>query len=56
MSNHRKSQRTLENLAAGDIELSAEDLKEIEEVLEKHPVNGTRYVDGVPTERLRLWG
>ncbi|KAH9972578.1 aldo/keto reductase [Lactifluus volemus] len=50
------SKRTLENLAGGDVELSSEDLAEIDKVLETHTVKGGRYVDAVPNEKLLLWG
>ena len=52
----RNSKRTLENLAGGDVELSSEDLAEIDKVLETHTVKGGRYVDAVPNEKLLLWG
>ncbi|KAH9997726.1 aldo/keto reductase [Russula compacta] len=47
--------RTQENLQAGDVVLSAEDLAEIAQLLEKYPRKGARYVDGVPEEQLGLW-
>jgi len=47
--------RTLENLGAGDVELSTEDLAEIGQLLEKYPRKGTRYIDGVEEENLHLW-
>lgn len=39
----RNQKRTLENLAGGDVELSKEELEEIDEVLKKNPVMGHRY-------------
>ncbi|KAI9456301.1 aldo/keto reductase [Russula earlei] len=48
--------RTLENLQAGDVELTAEDLAEISELLEKYPRKGARYVDGLTEQQLHLWG
>ncbi len=36
------AKRALENLAAGDVELSAEDLAEIAQLLEKYPRKGAR--------------
>ena len=51
----RNIKRTLENLQAGDVELSAEDLAEIAQLLEKYPRKGARYVDGVTEEQLGLW-
>ncbi|KAH9929049.1 aldo/keto reductase [Epithele typhae] len=46
--------RHLENIAAADVELTGEDLAEISKVLEKG-VKGSRIMDGVPAEKLRLW-
>ncbi|KAH9922355.1 aldo/keto reductase [Epithele typhae] len=40
--------------AAADVELTGEDLAEISKVLEKG-VKGSRIMDGVPAEKLRLW-
>ncbi|EIM92627.1 Aldo/keto reductase, partial [Stereum hirsutum FP-91666 SS1] len=51
-----KAERTLENMVGGEIVLSAEDLKEIDALLAKHPVQGSRYIDGVPSQVLHLWG
>jgi len=48
--------RTLENQAAGDVELSAEDLAEIGKLLEEYPRKGGRYVEGLTDEQLHLWG
>jgi hypothetical protein len=45
----------LENLSAGDVELSAEDLAEIGELLKKYPRKGARYMDGVEGDKLLLW-
>ena len=39
----RHYERTLENLAAGDIILSEEDLDSIKQVLDSIPVKGDRY-------------
>jgi diketogulonate reductase-like aldo/keto reductase len=47
--------RTLENLSAGDVELSEEDLAEIAQLLEKYPRKGARYIDGVKEDQLHLW-
>lgn len=52
----RNKKRTLENLAGGDIELSPEELTEIDNVFEIHTVKGSRYIDGIPNEKLHLWG
>lgn len=48
--------RTLENLAGGDIELSPEELAEIDKVFETHTVKGSRFIDEIPDEKLHLWG
>lgn len=56
MHGHSKAERTVENAAAGEIALTAEDLKEIDAVLEKYPVHGVRHIIGVPKEALHLWG
>jgi hypothetical protein len=45
----------LENLSAGDVELSADDLAEIAQLLETYPRKGARYVDGVAEDKLELW-
>jgi hypothetical protein len=51
----RNVKRTLENLLAGDMELSGEDLAEIVALLEKYPTKGARYMDGVTDKQLNLW-
>jgi len=50
------AKRTLENLSAGNVELSTEDLAEIAQLLEKYPRKGARYVDGLTEQQLLLWG
>jgi pyridoxine 4-dehydrogenase len=50
------AKRTLENIAGGNVELSDEDLSEIDRVLSSHAVKGGRYVDTVPDAKLHLWG
>jgi len=50
------AKRTLENLSAGDVELSSEDLAEIAQLMEKYPRKGARYVDNLTEEQLHLWG
>ncbi|KAJ6573802.1 aldo/keto reductase [Mycena vulgaris] len=50
-----KSTRTMENLEAGDIVLSAEELKEMDEIITKHGVKGDRSV-GLTDEQMHLWG
>lgn len=49
------AKRAIENLVAGDVELSAEDLAEIGLLLEKYPTKGGRYVDGLSDKQLHLW-
>jgi diketogulonate reductase-like aldo/keto reductase len=51
----RNVKRTLENLSAGDVELSTENLAEIAQLLEKYPRKGARYIDGVEEDKLLLW-
>jgi diketogulonate reductase-like aldo/keto reductase len=51
----RNVKRTSENLLAGDVELSGEDLAEIAELLERYPRKGARYVDGVAEQQFDLW-
>lgn len=50
------SKRTLENLSAGDVVLSSEDLAEIAQLMEKYPRKGARYVDHLTEQQLHLWG
>jgi hypothetical protein len=38
------------------VELSEEDLAEIDKVLETHTIKGGRYVDTMSDEMLHLWG
>ncbi|KAI0257207.1 aldo/keto reductase [Lactifluus subvellereus] len=47
--------RTLENLLAGDVDLSGEDLAEIAALLEKYPTKGARYFDDITDQHLNLW-
>ncbi|ETW79569.1 Aldo-keto reductase 6 [Heterobasidion irregulare TC 32-1] len=47
--------RTLENLQGADVALTSAELKEIDTILETHPVAGGRYIDGMET-RFNLWG
>lgn len=49
-----QASRTLENLAAGDIRLSYEEVKEIDGVLESNPIRGDRYF-GLSDELAHLW-
>ncbi|KAJ7271737.1 aldo/keto reductase [Mycena rebaudengoi] len=50
-----KASRTLENLHAGDVVLSAADVQEMNDIIAKHGVKGDRQI-GVPDEMLHLWG
>ncbi|KAF9064030.1 aldo/keto reductase [Rhodocollybia butyracea] len=50
-----KSSRTLENLQAGDIKLTALEIKAIDDILADNPVVGDRYFGG-PPEKFHLWG
>lgn len=52
---NRNKKRTLENLEGGDIELTPEELQEIDEVLNTHTIAGGRYIDELET-RFNLWG
>ena len=47
--------RTLENLSAGDVELTTEELAEIRQLLEKFSRKSARYIDGVEEDKLHLW-
>ena len=49
----RKKERILENVAASDIELSSEDMAEMEKILETNPVHGHRYFG--PQVDAMLW-
>ncbi|KAF8274160.1 NADP-dependent oxidoreductase domain-containing protein [Lactarius quietus] len=49
------AKRTLENMVAGDMELSAEELAEIGLLLERYPTKGGRYMDGLNDKQLLLW-
>jgi len=53
---HRKSTRTLENLAGGDVELNEEELKAINEAIGKHEITGDRYFGVDDHETGYLWG
>ena len=52
----RNKKRNLENLAAGDVELTAAELAAIDDILTKHSVKGGRYNDHVDPKMLHLWG
>ncbi|KAJ3965972.1 aldo/keto reductase [Lentinula raphanica] len=51
-----KASRTLENLEAGDVLLTSEEMKAVEKVLVEHPVSGERYIGGPTNAHLHLWG
>ena len=51
----RRKERTLENLAGGDVILTEEEKQEVAHILETHPVKGGRYADDPSTDAL-LWG
>ena len=50
----RNIKRTLENLQAGDVELSGEDLAEIGQLWETYPAKCGRYIDGME-QHLHIW-
>ncbi|KAF7325048.1 Aldo-ket-red domain-containing protein [Mycena kentingensis (nom. inval.)] len=50
-----KATRTLENLNAGDVELSAADVQTVNDIIRKHGVKGDR-ANGMTPEQLHLWG
>jgi hypothetical protein len=50
----RNVKRTLENQQAGDVELLAEDLAEIAQLLETYPIKGGRYIDSIE-QHMHLW-
>ncbi|KAI0334918.1 aldo/keto reductase [Cubamyces sp. BRFM 1775] len=50
-----RKERTLENLAGGDVILTEEEKQEVAHILETHPVKGGRYADDPSTDAL-LWG
>lgn len=52
----RSKKRNLENLAAGDVELTPAELAEIDDILAKYTVKGGRYNDAVDPKMLHLWG
>lgn len=56
---HRARKRVLENLAGGDVVLTADELKAIAEVQEKYPVQGARYFSSeseMAKMDMGLWG
>ncbi|KAI9063462.1 aldo/keto reductase [Trametes sanguinea] len=50
-----RQDRTLENLAAGDISLTDEEKNEIADAMETYPVKGGRYFDDAEADAI-LWG
>ncbi|OBZ75834.1 Pyridoxal reductase [Grifola frondosa] len=55
MPGSSNKKRTLENSAAGDIELCQDDLVEVASILAKHEIKGDRYT-GADPKVLHLWG
>ncbi|RPD66273.1 aldo/keto reductase [Lentinus tigrinus ALCF2SS1-7] len=53
-SSHKK--RNLENIAAGDVELTPAELEEVDAILAKTPIKGGRYNDALDPKILHLWG
>ena len=51
---YSRKERTLENLLASDIEMTAADMAEIAKIMEENPVKGHRYFGEDPN--MRLWG
>jgi hypothetical protein len=51
----RDKNRNLENLKAGDVKISSEEVKEIKALVEGHGVKGGRYFGKSPEEE-HLWG
>jgi pyridoxine 4-dehydrogenase len=51
----RNKSRTLENLAGVDIQLSQDELSEIEGLFNGDTIKGGRYYDNVPSAALHLW-
>lgn len=51
-----KASRVIENLAASEVVLSTEELKDIESIMEGNKIKGSRYVDGLTSQQLHLWG
>jgi hypothetical protein len=52
---NRSAARTLENLKAGDIELSMEEFRELTRAVEEHDVRGDRGF-GLSAEASHFWG
>ncbi|KAF7308787.1 Aldo-ket-red domain-containing protein [Mycena kentingensis (nom. inval.)] len=50
-----KATRTVENVKAGDVDLSAEDVATMNDITGKHGIKGDR-VNGMSAEQLNLWG
>ncbi|RPD59578.1 aldo/keto reductase [Lentinus tigrinus ALCF2SS1-6] len=51
-----KANHTLENLAAGDIELTKAELDGVADIMAKPEVKGERYLGGEANKMLHLWG
>jgi len=52
-SSHAK--RTLENVAAGGVDLTLEDITAVNDIIENHEVQGDRYF-GIGDKAAHLWG
>ncbi|KAH8829021.1 aldo/keto reductase [Flagelloscypha sp. PMI_526] len=48
--------RTLENLQAGEVELTAQELEDIQKVMNIQDIKGGRYNDNLTAAQLHLWG
>ncbi|RPD66272.1 aldo/keto reductase [Lentinus tigrinus ALCF2SS1-7] len=48
--------RNLENIAAGDVELTPAELEAVDAILAKTPIKGGRYNDALDPKMLHLWG
>ena len=53
--NRRNKTRTIENLAGGDVDLTAEEVAEINNILEAYPVKGGRFVREAEDDA-QTWG
>lgn len=50
----RSASRILENIAGGDVDLTAEEKREVDAVVESFEAKGGRYFDA-PDSALHLW-
>jgi pyridoxine 4-dehydrogenase len=51
----RHAKRTLENVAAGGVDLTPEDITAVNDIIENHEVQGDRYF-GIGDKAAHLWG